>query len=216
MFFRTRDVKILTSSDGSNFEEAKCWQTNTRTEVAFEESFMFAAPRTVKAVTIAMRSPRFWGYFGINSATLIAEPGPFMLVRCVRQMLYCSLFPGALPLPNPQWNHSFGWRAVSCCRQLRHPFGTLLGSHCSWRWQGGLAARRGDLLEYSCNIIARVVLRFAARARAVRSPVWQTAPAWRLPTGKRNVCFLVVHVSCRRPNVLFLQHWWRCVHHGEV
>ena len=51
-------VKVLTSSDGANFEEAKCWQSSTRTEVAYEESFMFDAPRTVKAVTIVMRSVR--------------------------------------------------------------------------------------------------------------------------------------------------------------
>jgi hypothetical protein len=74
------EVKILTSSDGANFEEAKCWQSSTRTEVAFEESFMFDAPRNVKAVAITMRSPQSWGYFGINSAALVAEPGPFMLV----------------------------------------------------------------------------------------------------------------------------------------
>merc|ERR1711970_1249355 len=74
------EVKILTSSDGANFEEAKCWQSSTRGEVAFEESFMFDAPRSVKAVSVTMRSPQSWGYFGINSAALIAEPGPFMLV----------------------------------------------------------------------------------------------------------------------------------------
>jgi len=74
------EVKVLTSSDGANFEEAKCWQSSTRTEVAFEESFMFDAPRNVKAVSITMRSPQSWGYFGINSAVLVAEPGPFMLV----------------------------------------------------------------------------------------------------------------------------------------
>lgn len=51
-------MKVLTSSDGANFEEAKCWQSSTRTEVAYEESFMFDAPRTVKAVTIVMRSGR--------------------------------------------------------------------------------------------------------------------------------------------------------------
>ena len=75
------EVKILTSSDGANFEEAKCWQSNTRAEVAFDESFMFDAPRHVKAVSIVMRGLQPWGYFGINSAALIAEPAPFMLVR---------------------------------------------------------------------------------------------------------------------------------------
>lgn len=28
------------------------------------------------------RSPQSWGYFGINSAALVAQPGPFMLIRC--------------------------------------------------------------------------------------------------------------------------------------
>jgi len=74
------EVKVFTSSDGANFEEAKCWQSSVRLEVAFEEAFMFDAPRSVKAVTMAMRSPQSWGYFGINSATLIIEPGPMQLV----------------------------------------------------------------------------------------------------------------------------------------
>lgn len=80
------EVKILTSSDGANFEEAKCWQSSTRTEVAFEESFMFDAPRHVKAVAITMRSPQSWGYFGINSAALVVEPGPFMLVSGITSL----------------------------------------------------------------------------------------------------------------------------------
>jgi len=73
------EVKVLTSSDGANFEEVKCWQSSSRKEVAFDESFMFDEPRNVKAVTITMRSAQSWGYFGINSAALIAEPGTFML-----------------------------------------------------------------------------------------------------------------------------------------
>ena len=77
------EVKILTSSDGANFEEAKCWQSSTRAEVAYVETFMFDTPLNVKAVTISMRSPLSWGYFGINSVALLAEPGPYMLVRCV-------------------------------------------------------------------------------------------------------------------------------------
>ena len=51
------EVKILTSSDGANFEEAKCWQSSTRGEVAFEESFMFDAPRSFKAEMITVSSP---------------------------------------------------------------------------------------------------------------------------------------------------------------
>jgi len=74
------EVKILTSSDGSNFDEVKFWQSSARAEVAFEETLMFPTPQSVKAVTIAMRSPQSWGYFGINSVALLAEPGPFMLV----------------------------------------------------------------------------------------------------------------------------------------
>ena len=76
------EVKVLTSSDGANFEEAKCWQSSVRTEVAYEESFMFDIPRNIKAVTIVMRSTQAWGYYGINSAAIISEPGPFMMVRC--------------------------------------------------------------------------------------------------------------------------------------
>jgi hypothetical protein len=74
------EVKILTSSDGANFEEARCWQPSTRAEVAYVESVMFDAPLNVKAVTISMRVPMSWGYFGINSVALLAEPGPYMLV----------------------------------------------------------------------------------------------------------------------------------------
>ena len=80
--YAPRDVKILTSSDGANFEEAKCWQSSTRPEVAYEQTYMFDAPRNVRAVTIAMQGPQSWGYFGINSVSLIAQPGPVMLVRC--------------------------------------------------------------------------------------------------------------------------------------
>ena len=75
------EVKILTSSDGANFEEAQCWQPSSRAEVAYVESFMFDAPLNVKAVAISMRAPMSWGYFGINSVALLAEPGPYMLVR---------------------------------------------------------------------------------------------------------------------------------------
>ena len=49
------EVQIMTSSDGANLEEAKCWQPAGRKEAAFEESFMCDAPRGVKAVAIALR-----------------------------------------------------------------------------------------------------------------------------------------------------------------
>ena len=75
------DVKVLTSSDGSNFEETICWKKSTRSEVSFAETLMFETPVNVKAVMITMRSPQSWGYYGINSVSLVAEPSPFMLVR---------------------------------------------------------------------------------------------------------------------------------------
>jgi hypothetical protein len=126
------EVKVLTSSDGSNFEEAKCWQSSSRSEVAYEESIMFDAPMNVKAVTIAMRSPQSWGYYGINSAVLIAEPGPFMLVRwgaVVRGAfsLACALF-------SCQRRHVRHGGAV--CRQHVgwHFVGILFGSDRCGRW----------------------------------------------------------------------------------
>lgn len=84
------EVKILTSSDGANFEEARCWQPAARSEVAYVESLLFDAPKNVKAVTISMRAPLSWGYFGINSVALLAEPGSYMLVRFVVGMLHMS------------------------------------------------------------------------------------------------------------------------------
>ena len=115
------EVKVLTSSDGANFEEARCWQSSTRGEVAFEESFMFDAPRSVKAVSIAMRGPQSWGYFGINSAALVAEPGPFMLVRCG---FVAFSFCGAVALSKfdsaSKWHHLAGRRTVLSGRRVWH------------------------------------------------------------------------------------------------
>ena len=84
------EMKIMTSSDGGNFEEAKCWQPVGRKGAAFAEPSMFDAPRGVKAVAIAMRGSQSWGYFGITSAALITEPGPFMLVKCEANLRNCS------------------------------------------------------------------------------------------------------------------------------
>ena len=39
--YASGEVKVLASSDGANFEEVKCWQSSSRKEVAFDESFMF-------------------------------------------------------------------------------------------------------------------------------------------------------------------------------
>lgn len=75
------EVKILTSPDGANFEEARCWTASARDGVAYEESVMFDSARNVRAVTIAVRGPKEWSFFGINEAVLIAAGNePFMLV----------------------------------------------------------------------------------------------------------------------------------------
>jgi len=75
------EVKVLTSPDGGNFEEARCWQASSRDGVSYEESVMFDSIRDVKAVTVAMRGPKEWQYFGINEVALIsAQPEPFMLI----------------------------------------------------------------------------------------------------------------------------------------
>ena len=72
--------KLLTSSDGSNFEEASAWQTPAQAEASFAEVVMLRAPSAVKAVAVAMRSPQPWQYFGISDAAVLAEPYAFMLV----------------------------------------------------------------------------------------------------------------------------------------
>ena len=84
--FRSRaygpgEFKILTSSDGGNFEEAACWQAPSRPEVSYEQSVLFDSPLNVKALTIVMRSPMPWSYFGISDVSLLVEPSfPSMLV----------------------------------------------------------------------------------------------------------------------------------------
>jgi hypothetical protein len=74
------EFKVLTSTDGGNFEEAACWRSAGRPDAAFEETVLFERPHGAKAVSIVMRSPMPWGYFGINDVALVAEPGPIMLV----------------------------------------------------------------------------------------------------------------------------------------
>jgi len=75
------EFKILTSADGGNFEEAACWSASSRSDVSFEEAVMFDSAKTAKAVTIVMRGPKSWNYFGLNEVSLIVESGySFMLV----------------------------------------------------------------------------------------------------------------------------------------
>ena len=71
---------MLVSSDGVNFAEAAGWQSSARSDVSFTDFVMFASPTEVRAVTVLMRGPREWGYFGITNAALLAEPGPSLLV----------------------------------------------------------------------------------------------------------------------------------------
>jgi hypothetical protein len=73
------EYKLLVSTDGANFMEARPWETISRNEVSFTESIMFE-PKYVKVVSVVMRHPRAWGYFGLSSAVVIAEPSPVMLV----------------------------------------------------------------------------------------------------------------------------------------
>ena len=41
---------------------------------------MFDVPQSVTALVVVMRSPRTWGYFGINDISLMVQPGASMLV----------------------------------------------------------------------------------------------------------------------------------------
>ena len=61
------------SSDGGNFEEASCWRAATRNEVAYRETIMFERVQNVKAVSIVMKSPMPWGYFGLNDVSLLTS-----------------------------------------------------------------------------------------------------------------------------------------------
>ena len=116
------EVKILTSSDGANFDEVQFWQSSARAEVAFEETLMFPTPQSVKAVTIAMRSPQSWGYFGINSVALLAEPGPFMLVRYAHESLVQVVLTVLCKLCFiTKWHHICGRRAVPGCQRVWDP-----------------------------------------------------------------------------------------------
>lgn len=77
------EVKILASADGGNFEEVVPWRRSTKGDAAYVETFMFAEPRNVMAVSVLMRDPQLWRFMGITNAVLLVEPGPFMLVSGV-------------------------------------------------------------------------------------------------------------------------------------
>ena len=67
------EVQILVSSDGGNFEEAACWRAASRSEVSYRETVMFERTQRVKAVSIVMKSPMSWGYFGLNDVKLLTS-----------------------------------------------------------------------------------------------------------------------------------------------
>ena len=73
------EMKVLASPDGANFVEAVPWQMNPNDIASFVDHMMFDASLPVATITVVMRNPRAWKYFGLNSVELIAEPGPTML-----------------------------------------------------------------------------------------------------------------------------------------
>ena len=74
------EVKVLTSSDGGNFQESAGWRKLERTEPSFEDTTLFSEPVTVKAVKVMMRGSKPWGYFGLSNAVALSEPAAFMFV----------------------------------------------------------------------------------------------------------------------------------------
>ena len=74
------EFRILTSSDGGNFEEAAGWRTAPRHEESYRETVMFDSPRRVKSLIVVMRSPKAGGFFGVIDISLLVQPGPSMLV----------------------------------------------------------------------------------------------------------------------------------------
>ena len=74
------EFRIMTSTDGGNFQESAGWRSASREEESYREIVMFDSPKKVKALQVVMRSPRSSGYFGINDISLLTQPGPSMLV----------------------------------------------------------------------------------------------------------------------------------------
>jgi len=74
------EFRIMTSTDGGNFQESAGWRAASREEESYREIVMFDSPKKVKALQVVMRSPRSSGFFGINGISLLTQPGPSMLV----------------------------------------------------------------------------------------------------------------------------------------
>jgi len=73
------EFRILTSADGGNFEEAVGWRAAARPEISYVETVLFDTPREAKTLAVVMRSPKSWGFFGINDLAAMVEPGPSIL-----------------------------------------------------------------------------------------------------------------------------------------
>ena len=74
------EFKLLTSEDGTNFEEAACGRAPSQGKPSFVETVMLAEPKRVQAVAIVMQTPKSWPYFGINDVSVLVEQYAFMLV----------------------------------------------------------------------------------------------------------------------------------------
>ena len=74
------EIKVLTSSDGGNFQESVGWSKLSRPEPSFEDTVLFPEPVNAKAVKVLMRGVKPWGYFGLSNAVAISGPSAFMLV----------------------------------------------------------------------------------------------------------------------------------------
>ncbi|CAE7253703.1 unnamed protein product, partial [Symbiodinium natans] len=81
--YAPEEVKVLTSSDGGNFQESVGWRKLSRPEPSFEDTILFPEPVAAKAVKVLMRGAKPWGYFGLSNAVAIARPSAFMLVSGV-------------------------------------------------------------------------------------------------------------------------------------
>jgi len=78
------EVRVLTSPDGSNFEEAACWQPSGKHEDSFVQTLEFSRTFRAQVVTIAMRTAGPSSYFAISDVSLqTASDEPIMLISGV-------------------------------------------------------------------------------------------------------------------------------------
>ena len=65
------EIQIRTSPDGETWVPAVGWHASPRAEVVYEQNLLFDKQRNVKAISVDMRNPRPWGFFGINQMNLL-------------------------------------------------------------------------------------------------------------------------------------------------